>query len=641
MTIAVHELPAAELLQLAAGEGSRETAARLCDAERSKHILLLHAVIAETAQRFPAAHRELELAASWTALSIAQSYAPDTVAPVLAMPQLGAWAADCLLRLARSDGDSPELRACLADAGAFAAIACLRAGVDFDLLVASSDGVPALPVTGALTPAADGPARRAPAAVRGPVRLRGHGGRLELVTADVVLPVDRPRPITLTTRHAGLTLDLAVDCSTPSLDCPRHRRVESLDPVEIRRWAETLAGTWRILTRHHRADAEAISLVVRTLVPLMPEGSGSSVAATLPSAFGAVAASLPPDDLAMAETLVHELQHLKLCAVLELVPLIGEGEGEGEGDGAGPGPGPVSDDFFYAPWRDDPRPPAALLQGAYAFLGVTRFWRTQRRLLPAEQAVRGHAEFARRRAETLGVAENLLASGRLTAEGAGFVGEMARRLRAWRADEVPAEARRLGLSASFEHRTTWEVRHVLVDPAALHELAARWNARRPAALADRSWPPYRVRPADRRGLHPRSRLLTLRYADPARFRDLLGAENPSGTGALGLGPADAALLRDDLPAAAAGYLDALRRRPCGPEVWSGLALAVRGRRDDPAAAFLSRRVPLVSAVHTALHTASGETADPLALAGWLARGESGDVCGRYASSGGRSPGRTT
>jgi hypothetical protein len=33
---------------------------------------------------------------------------------------------------------------------------------------------------------------------------------------------------------------------------------------------------------------------------------------------------------------------------------------------------------YYVPWRDDPRPISGLLQGAYAYLGVTGFWRTRR-----------------------------------------------------------------------------------------------------------------------------------------------------------------------------------------------------------------------------------------------------------------------
>jgi hypothetical protein len=34
---------------------------------------------------------------------------------------------------------------------------------------------------------------------------------------------------------------------------------------------------------------------------------------------------------------------------------------------------------YYAPWRADPRLASGLLQGTYAFLGVSGFWRCQRK----------------------------------------------------------------------------------------------------------------------------------------------------------------------------------------------------------------------------------------------------------------------
>jgi hypothetical protein len=134
----------------------------------------------------------------------------------------------------------------------------------------------------------------------------------------------------------------------------------------------------------------------------------------------------------------------------------------------------------------------------------------------------------------------------------------------------------------------------------------------------------------------------LRYIDPRRFGDLLDTERPCAGGELGISAADVALLRDDLAAAAAGYRDALRRGPAEPDVWSGLALAVRDRPSDPAATFLSGHVPLVRALHGALHSAGGETPDPLALAGWLARGAYRvEQSGRYASRSGAFPGSTS
>ncbi|MFC7484659.1 HEXXH motif-containing putative peptide modification protein [Luedemannella flava] len=61
----------------------------------------------------------------------------------------------------------------------------------------------------------------------------------------------------------------------------------------------------------------------------------------------------------MALLLIHEQQHMTLGAVYDLVPLCVT-NGEARHD---------------APWRLDPRPVPALLQGTFAHLGVTDFWR--------------------------------------------------------------------------------------------------------------------------------------------------------------------------------------------------------------------------------------------------------------------------
>ena len=65
----------------------------------------------------------------------------------------------------------------------------------------------------------------------------------------------------------------------------------------------------------------------------------------------------------MAETLIHEFQHNKLCGLMDMLPLI---EPSGERG--------------YAPWREDPRPMAGLLQGVYAFAGIVHFWDVQRHI---------------------------------------------------------------------------------------------------------------------------------------------------------------------------------------------------------------------------------------------------------------------
>ena len=72
----------------------------------------------------------------------------------------------------------------------------------------------------------------------------------------------------------------------------------------------------------------------------------------------------------LAVTLVHEFQHIKLGGLLHLAPLHDREPTR----------------RLYAPWRDDPRPLGGLLQGVYAFTGVTDFWRAVRGSRPAAPA---------------------------------------------------------------------------------------------------------------------------------------------------------------------------------------------------------------------------------------------------------------
>ena len=103
------------------------------------------------------------------------------------------------------------------------------------------------------------------------------------------------------------------------------------------------------------------------------------VSATSPAAYGAIATSWPPDQVTLAETLVHEFQHVKLCGLLDMVPLAASGEQR-----------------VYAPWRQDPRPAGGLLQGVYAHLGIVRFWQAQQHAeADPDGLLRAQVHFAR------------------------------------------------------------------------------------------------------------------------------------------------------------------------------------------------------------------------------------------------------
>jgi uncharacterized protein len=138
---------------------------------------------------------------------------------------------------------------------------------------------------------------------------------------------------------------------------------------------------------------------------------------------------------------VHEAQHLKLSALLDLVTLTRQDDGR----------------RYYAPWRTDPRPASGLLQGAYAFLGVCGFWRHQRQMA-ADAAIRqrADAEFARWRAGAARVTKTLLSSGQLTPAGRDFVQEMTGVLEPWLREPVPHDALAIAKRETQEHLARWQ-----------------------------------------------------------------------------------------------------------------------------------------------------------------------------------------
>ena len=176
------------------------------------------------------------------------------------------------------------------------------------------------------------------------------------------------------------------------------------------------------------------------VVPLSPSVHGQ-LSSSSPETFGAIAMSRPSDPHTCAVTLSHELQHLKLGALLDIVSLTLPDDGR----------------RYYAPWRADPRPVSGLLQGAYAYLGVTGFWRTQRRLANGPAQLRADSEFALWRAGTARVIDTLLSSRRLTAAGLDFVQRMSITVGAWRGEPVSTQARAFALRESRRHLIRWEM----------------------------------------------------------------------------------------------------------------------------------------------------------------------------------------
>jgi HEXXH motif-containing protein len=419
---------------LASGSGGRPAIQLLRRAQRSKHLLLLRLVVVTAARTGHA--QAPELASAYDLLADAQVDQPSEVDPLLRHPPVGAWAIQALHDLRRGAAVDQGYLAALA------AVAALLARADCAVEVPLHGGRVFLPLLGT----AHITRRDAPGTAT--IRSGPQGGEIRAAGTQLPIPANPQHDDDswwgirrLTVRAAGQTASFLLDDLDP-YRFPGARTASHLDTVALGQWNQILSDAWALLVANHPETAEEISAGVGVLVPLhaLP---GCQVGATSRHSFGAVALSQPRDGLSFAAALAHERQHLKLGALLDLVSLI-DHPGRTHG---------------YAPWRDDPRPLGALLQGSYAHLGVTAFWRKHRHIDRGKAAMRAHIEFARWRDETRDVVATLQSSGALTHCGSRFVDGMAVSLDTWAEEPIPTAAVQQVQAVTASHRRTWQLRH--------------------------------------------------------------------------------------------------------------------------------------------------------------------------------------
>jgi HEXXH motif-containing protein len=443
-----HIIPGHVFEALARGGGGAEAAALLAKTQRSRRLLLLRGVL-DGADRFgepwgSEARRAYDLLASWHGRSGAGS---GTLEQVLSHPGVAAWATR-VLRAASHDEPAPMP----GYLPAVAAVASIRLGLPAEVSVPVLHGRVLLPGLGAADVA---PAGSAGAAT---VRVGVDGGAvIECGMARISVPADPARSLPgwtglprVTASAGGHHLRVRLDAVDPFCFPVRddvhavHTVVHAVTEAAAGRWRDTAAQGWDLLASLCPDTAAEVGGVVSVLVPLRAP-QGGAVSATTATTFGVIALSEPADATAFALTLAHEVQHLKLYALLDLVPLVDDA-------------GQVRS---YAPWRDDPRPLPSLLNGAYAHLAVARFWRGLRlRERSARDAgLHAHTQFARWREAIWTALETLRASGVLTAAGRRFTSGMAATVAGWLDDPVPPEALRRARSAADLHRRTWLSHH--------------------------------------------------------------------------------------------------------------------------------------------------------------------------------------
>lgn len=603
-------ISADDFAELASGGGAADGALR--NGQLSRRLLAIHTVVTTAARLRPAAFSRAGMAASYAALRDLHDRRRRETDGIVMHPPVGMWAMHCLRQLVDPAPAPDSLAGDLAQLGNITASVALSAGESCEVRVWVRDGAVMLPSYGQARLAAG----------TGWARLRVRDGTAEIVSADgarsvVVTPTD-PESSTWLPLHRlrseidGARIGLVLDDLDPFRGFHGFAASERMPAADIAAWQSLLDDAWALLVGHHRERAEAMAAGLTSLVPLRGDGGRVEMSASSSDAFGAAALTRPRDGLAFAAALVHEFQHVKLSALLDIVPL----------HTMAPGP------LFYAPWRTDPRPLKGLLQGAYAYLGVTDFWHAHRRHARGADERIAQFEYARWRGQVAVTLDIIQRSGALTEAGQWFVAGMRSRIDRLEETDVPDEPLALAAAVAADHRAGWRLCYERPDATEVARWADAWLGARsgPSATQGRSSEEVRTgcRPdaaaLGQARFRPSARLSLayLRLREPALFDHL--ADHPADLArhVPGTTAADALLVGGDAFGAAAGYAEMIIPDPGRWDAWAGLAAArslLATLADDP----LASRPEQVYALAQEVRRRTGAVPDPAALADWLAK----------------------
>ncbi|HKS47761.1 MAG TPA: HEXXH motif domain-containing protein [Amycolatopsis sp.] len=356
--------------QIFAGPVDVVSLAELEAAQHSRRLLLLKAVLESG---------DADYRGAWRTLVAAQQRDRCAVRAILMYPSVGTWLVRAL-RAARSAlREEVPTNSYLSSV---AAAASIRTGLDATLDVPAWHGRVTLPTIGQAGPVGDGSREFVPL------------GELCFDSGEKWWPLRRHR--STEGEHSVLW---TIDDLDPYREFGDVRPPARLDSGEFADWCGLLDEAWRILVSRHRAYAAELAAIRPVIVPV-PPGRGI-VASSSFSAFGAMMVAPHQSAVSLAETLIHEVQHSKLNALLNLVPLEHDESGR----------------RYRAPWRRDPRPLAGLLHGIYAFTAVVEFWAAEQRSRTglrrtAEREFADHLEQVREAVLTARSADELTEFGR-------------------------------------------------------------------------------------------------------------------------------------------------------------------------------------------------------------------------------------
>jgi uncharacterized protein len=431
-----HVIRSEDFRALAAGLGDGAAVAQLIEAQRSLRRVLLSAVYragTTTPEVSPAVSAELRSA--WSLLSAIDRQRPEALDAVLGHPYVRVWAVRCLEQLGQIPAGDQQTRpargpaANLGHLSAIAAATAVRAGMNATVTAPVMDGAVHLPTLGRLAVGpgiarpTDGEPEAAIIDVTGSTAsIRIGASCWKLAIADLL----RGEPCTATVAENRRAADwqavrmlrapgicVALEDTDPYRDCHQWHAAPRLTDSEFARWQRHFQDAWQVIEREHAAYAPGLTAGLAVLMPLAAAPEGRATGAATRHAFGATAATLPAEPVALALLLIHEFQHVKLGGVLDLYDLCD----------------PADDRLLRAPWQEDRRPLQRLLQDTYAHLADTDFWRTREQVTTGPTAEAAGQRFARWRARTCEEIDVLANSGSLTPLGTWFVDEMRQSVR--------------------------------------------------------------------------------------------------------------------------------------------------------------------------------------------------------------------
>jgi uncharacterized protein len=366
--------------QLTSGYGGAAAIASLADAESHVNRVFLSAVGTALAERSD------EAAAAWKLLQEIDAEQPEAVRAAVSHPFFRVWARDAI---ADPSAAHP------ATFTGYVLAAAAYAGTALELPVPADTSLVHLPGWGTIG-----------------------------VGSSTAAVAEGGKPVGLISESRYLGEGTSVprvlfEDLHPAADCFQLTVLSEVAEDEFADWRSSYTAAWQIIEHRYPDYADGLRAGLKAIAPLAPSPDGHVASGTARDAFGALGVARPDDPEILALLLIHEFQHVKLGAMLDLFDLYDEADTR----------------LYHAPWREDPRPLEGLLQGTYAHVAVVDYWR--RRALQGDREAEPH--YIRWRAHTWEALDRLEDSGSLTGHGRHLVQRLRATMKPWMEDSRNAE----------------------------------------------------------------------------------------------------------------------------------------------------------------------------------------------------------